>query len=53
MRTVNRDEKMHCCFLVGKAKVTTKSFVWILHLKLVAEALSAKLANFPEKRVEN
>ena len=39
--------------ILGKAKVTTKNFVSILHLKLVAEALSAKLASFPEKRVEN
>ena len=27
LRMVNMDERIHCCFLMGKARVTSKKFV--------------------------
>ena len=44
---VNMDERIHCCFLVGKARVTPKKkLVRILRLELVATVLSVKMKNF-------
>ena len=52
LRMVNMDERIHCCFLVGKARVTPKNFVSIPRLKLVAAVLSAKVENFLKKESE-
>ena len=48
LRMVNMNEMIHCCFLLGKARVTPKKFVLIPHLELVAAVLSVKVANFLE-----
>ena len=52
LRMVNMDERIHCCFLVGKARVTPKNFISIPHLKLVAAVLSAKVENFLKKELK-
>ena len=52
LRMVNMDERIHCCFLVGKARVTPNNFVSIPRLKLVAAVLSAKVENFLKKESE-
>ena len=49
LRMVNMDESIHCCFLVGKARVTPKKFVLIPRPELVAAVLSVKMANFLKK----
>ena len=49
LRMVNMDERIHCCFLMGKARVTSKKFVESTHLELVAAALLVKVANFLRK----
>ena len=52
LRTVNMDERIHCCFLVGKARVTTKKFVSNPHLELVARSRTvSKGGKFPEEGV--
>ena len=49
LRMVNMDERIHCCFLMGKARVTSKKFVLSTHLELVAAVLLVKVANFLRK----
>ena len=49
---VKIDERIHCCFLVGKARVTPKNFVSIPRLKFVAAVLSAKVENSLKKELE-
>ena len=52
LRMVNAVEGIHCCFLVGKARVTPKKFVSIPFLELVAAVLSVKVANFLKKEMK-
>ena len=49
---VNTDEKIHCCFLAGKVRVTPKKFVSTPHLELIAAVLSVKVANFLKKGLQ-
>ena len=48
-RMVNTDDRIHRCFLAGKARVTPKKFVLMACLELVAAVLSVKVANFLKK----
>ena len=48
----NMGEEIHCCFLVGKARVTPKTFVSIPLLELVAAVLSVKVPNFLKKKLK-
>ena len=48
---VNMDERIHCCFLVGKARVTPK-FISMPLLELVAAVLAVKVANFLKKELK-
>ena len=43
---INTDERIHCCFLGGKARVTLKKVVSMPHLELIAAVLLVKVANF-------
>ena len=52
LRIVNTDKRIHCCFLVGKTRVTPKKFVSMPHLELVAAVLSEKLGNFLKKELK-
>ena len=47
----NKDE-IPCCFLMGKARATTRKFVSILRLKLTAAVLSAKDGKFINKELQ-
>ena len=49
---VNMDERILFCFLVGKARVTTKKFVSMPRLELVAAILSVKVAHFLKKELK-
>ena len=46
LRMVNNKDDIHCCFLMGKSRVTPKKFVSIPHLELTAAVLSAKCCKF-------
>ena len=46
---INTDERIHCCFLGGKARVTLKKVVSMPHLELIAAVLLVKVANFLKK----
>ena len=52
LRMVNTDERIHCCFLAGKARVTPKMFVSMRRLELVAALHSVKVANFLKKEFQ-
>ena len=52
LRMINTDERIHCCFLEGKARVTTKMFVSMPRLEVVAAVLSVKVASFLKKELQ-
>ena len=52
LRMVNNKDEMHCCFLMGKARVTPTKFVSIPHLELTAVVLSAKCGKFKKKELQ-
>ena len=52
LRMANTDETIHCCFLVGKASVTSKKLVSTPRLEMVAAVLSVKMANFLKKQLK-
>ena len=45
-------DEIHCCFLMGKARVTPRKFVSIQHLELTAAVLSAKCGKFIKKELQ-
>ena len=49
IRMVSKEGKIHCCFLIGKARVVPKKFVSIPRLKLTAATLSVKVASLLKK----
>ena len=45
IRVVRKEGKIHCCLLLGKARVVPKKFVSISRLELTAATLSVKVAS--------
>ena len=45
IRAVRKEGKIHCCLLLGKARVVPKKFVSISRLELTAATLSVKVAS--------
>ena len=52
VRMVNSKDKIHCCFLMGKARVTFRKFVSIPRLELTAAVLLAKCGRFIKKELK-
>ena len=52
LRMVNNKDEMHCCFLMGKARVIPRKFVSIPCLELTAAFLSAKCGKFIKKELK-
>ena len=52
LRMVNNKDEIHCCFLMGKARVTLRKFVSIPCLELTAAVLSANFSKFKKKELQ-
>ena len=52
LRIVNNKDKIHCCFLMGKARVTPRKFMSIPRLELTATVLSEKCDKFIKKELQ-
>ena len=48
---VSKEDKIHCCLLIGKARVVPKKFVSIPRLQLTAATLSVKVASLLKKEL--
>ena len=49
---VSKEDKIHCCLLIGKARVVPKKFVSILRLQLTVATLSLKVVSLPKKELK-
>ena len=52
LRMVSNKDKIHCCFLMGKARVNPRKFLSIPRLELTAAVLSAKCGKFLKKELQ-
>ena len=48
---VSKEDKIHCCLLIGKARVVPKKFVSIPRLQQTAATLSVKVASLLKKEL--
>ena len=52
IRMVSKKGQVHCCLLLGKARVIPKKFVSIPRLELTAATLSVKVASLLKKELD-
>ena len=52
LRMKNHKGKIHCCFVMGKARVTPKKFVSIPRLELTAATLSVEVSTFIKRELK-
>ncbi|XP_063959911.1 uncharacterized protein LOC135155123 [Lytechinus pictus] len=52
LRLINEDDKVHCSFVIGKARVTPLRPITIPRLELTAATLSAKSSTFLKSELE-
>ncbi|XP_063969426.1 uncharacterized protein LOC135157513 [Lytechinus pictus] len=52
IRFVNTEDKAHCCFVIGKSRVTPLKQVSIPRLELTAATVSAKMSSFLKQELK-
>ncbi|XP_041461230.1 uncharacterized protein LOC121412484 [Lytechinus variegatus] len=52
VRFVNTEDKAHCCFVIGKSRVTPLKQVSIPRLELTAATVSAKISSFLKQELK-